>query len=593
MDKKCGTHSNKSGLDGLIWISDGRLFVKNEKTNGMPPIINPCEGVTLLVNGKECKHLITVCEKDEIELIANEYAVDAEISVDISDDGLKAFLNYAPSKLVKNIILDSSPINKLDIQVAQQVIETRFIPLKQLTDSLSASGVIYGIDQSKLEEICEKNIPGRYQIAEGLAAVRPQDDSIEYFFENEEATEVKPKTNDAGRIDYKNISSFHSVNIGQVIAEVHMGAPGKDGVTVTGQPIPAGDAKKLTIAPSFSIRYDEKTGIIRANKPGRPFRQEKSNVITIQIYDSVSVDEVNMKTGNIHFKGDIEVKKNVCESMEVVARQDVIIRGNVEFASIYAGNNITIKGTAITSKINAAMNEVVAKDPAPLLQMLTNGIDELIWNVKQVQLEDLNTQKANSFPELIRSLLNGKNKQLPAIVYEVINSLRRYNYDVEDNFILMLMKKTRSLMGNTSEIADLYSLYKISSDLKELFSDKNTVPVRGSITLSSAVNCEVTALGNIQVLGRGCVNSKLSSNGKVIVTGYVRGGQIRAEKGIEINTSGSERGSKIFLAVPQDSYIQIRSAYTDTTIKVGGLSHTFLTEKKMVRARVENGKLLF
>jgi len=49
----------------------------------------------------------------------------------------------------------------------------------------------------------------------------------------------------------------------------------------------------------------------------------------------------------------------------------------------------------------------------------------------------------------------------------------------------------------------------------------------------------------------------------------------------------------IQLSVPEDSYIQIRSVFPDTVIKVGGISHTFLSEKKMVRARIENSKLVF
>jgi len=49
----------------------------------------------------------------------------------------------------------------------------------------------------------------------------------------------------------------------------------------------------------------------------------------------------------------------------------------------------------------------------------------------------------------------------------------------------------------------------------------------------------------------------------------------------------------IQLSVPEDSYIQIRSVFPDTVIKVGGFSYTFLSEKKMVRARIEDGKLVY
>ncbi len=39
--------SNKfnNDLDGIVWITNQRVFVKNEKKDGMPPLINPCDEV--------------------------------------------------------------------------------------------------------------------------------------------------------------------------------------------------------------------------------------------------------------------------------------------------------------------------------------------------------------------------------------------------------------------------------------------------------------------------------------------------------------------------------------------------------------------
>jgi chemotaxis receptor (MCP) glutamine deamidase CheD len=45
--------------------------------------------------------------------------------------------------------------------------------------------------------------------------------------------------------------------------------------------------------------------------------------------------------------------------------------------------------------------------------------------------------------------------------------------------------------------------------------------------------------------------------------------------------------------VPQNSYINIKLALADTTMKIGGVSHTFLSEKRMVQARLVNGKFVF
>lgn len=591
--KKINKKKKFDELDGLVWILNGRVFVKNEVKDGMPPIINPCEKIKLFINGMECNHLTTVSEQDEIELKETINEIDAGIEVEISDDGLKAFLYFTPSRTVMNMVVDTYPTNKLDVSANQVTLELKKTSPEYLLNSLRSAGVVYGINTELLELICKNNMPGRFLIAEGVAPENPTHDEIEYMFNVNEVVEFELKENELGNVDFRNISSYESVTAGQVIARLHTGLPGKKGISVTGEDLNPPQAKKINITPSLSVTYDKETGEIRANKPGRPIKQEKGNTIIFHIYDAVVIEEVSIKTGNIWFKGDIEVKRNVCESMEVIARQNVLIKGNVDFASIYAGNNITIKGSAISSKINAAMSDVVAKDPAPLMEKLITGIDSLINNIKHISSQEITTKKLTEFSEIVRYLLNEKNKELPAIIYDVLHSLRKDNYDIDENFILSLMKSTRSLMGNYSEVWDINYLNQIVSDVRKLFSGKNTTAAKGCITLNSVTNCEVSALGNVTVLGKGCVNSIINCNGKATVTGYVRGGQIRAEKGIEVNIAGSERGSKILLAVPEDSYIQIRTAHIDTTIKVGRLSHTFLSVKKMVRARIENGKLIF
>lgn len=586
-------HENKKNKvypDGLVWIKNGRVYVKNEGKGGMPPTINPSDGVKLYINGKECRHLTTISESDIVELKTVNIELDLQSDVEISEDKLKCFLIFTPARLISHTILDSGPVNKLDLLTKQIIIETKKTDIQQIIDYLKSVGIVYGISKYTLEKICKNNEPGRFLVAEGLPPEDPTDDFIEYFFKGSGTEKLNQEENNMGNIDFKNILKYETVSTGQTIAQLHKGKPGKSGISVTGEIILPRQPKELTIVPTFSINFDNKTGIVKATKTGRPFRQEKGNTITIQIYDCVLLDEVSIKTGNIRFKGDIEVKTNVCESMEVIARQNVLVRGNVDFASIYAGNNITIKGTAISSKINAALSNVVSMDPAPLMEKLIDGIDKLIHNMQLLSVKDMNAAQINY---LLLYLLNTKNKDLPALIYEVLQALRKGNYDIEDEFILSLMKKTNLLMGNYSNITDIVFLYDLVADLKALFLCRKNVPLKGDVILNSITNCDVSALGNVTILGRGCINSKIYCNGKVRVDGYVRGGQIRAEKGIEINVAGSQRGSKILLVVPGDSYILIRSAYEDTTIKVGNLSHTFYSEKKMVRARIENGKLLF
>lgn len=585
-DKKIKHREN----DGLVWIQNGQVFVKNEQKDGIPPVINPCEGIELYVNGRIFNHLRSVNEDDVIELKPVIIEKKLHMDVDVAEDKMKCYLIFSPAMRVVHSVIDSQPANKLDIKTTQIILEKRSTDPQQILDFLSEANICYGILMDTLKEICEKNEPGRFLIAEGLLPEDATDDRIEYFFNVSGSEFIIPDENTMERIDYKNIRKYETVSAGQTIAKLHKGNPGVNGITVTGDILHPRPGKELNIAPTFSIRYDEQSGTIKATKTGRPFREEKGNCILFQIYDCIFVDEVSMKTGNVRFKGDIEVKTNVYESMEVAARQNVLVRGNVIFSSIYAGNSIMIKGAAISSKINASLNDITAKDPAPLIENLTEEIDKLINNLNQLPVHNMNSE---DFNDVLQKLLNSKNKDLPSQIYETLYAFKTDNYDIQDEMILSLIKKTGSLMGNYSNIPDIECLCQLNAELKIILSRHKSAPIRGDIELSSITNCEVAALGNITVLGKGCINSSLYSNSKVFVNGYVRGGQIKAEKGIEINIAGSERGSKILLVVPSDGYIHIQTAYADTTIKVGPFSYTFLSEKKRIRARIENNKLVY
>ena len=579
--------TNPKNSDGLVWIKNGKVFVKNEERDGLPPFINPCKGVALYINGVECNHLSAVNEKDTIELKPLFTVSNLQLDVEISKDKLKCYLIFTPACQVRHKIVDMEPANKLDIQTKQDELERIKTEKHQIIEFLKSKNILHGIKYDVVDEICEKNLPGRFLVAEGTPKQDAIDDSIEYFFEVND-DEYNLREDETGNIDFKNILEYKTVTAGQVIARVHKGNPGKNGISVTGESIIPVKLKEIVITPSFSIDYNKETGNVRANKTGRPFVQEKGNIVSFEIYDSVIVDEVSIKTGNIRFKGDIEVSNNVYESMEVVAGQNVIVGGNVEFASIFAGNNIIISGITISSTLNAAMNDAAIMDPAPLLKKLIDGINSLITNIKKSP-----HRETVQFSELLRLLLNTHNRDLPNIVYEVSISLRAGNYDIDSRFILSLIKRALPIMGNYSEISDIQYLYQLINDLKMLLSKKRHRHEKGNVTLTSISNCDITALGDIKVVGKGSVNSSLYCKGKVNVAGYVRGGQIKAEKGIDINIAGSERGSKILLSVPEDSFIRIHRAYTDTTIKVGSIAHTFFSEVRMVHARLEEGKLVY
>ena len=177
----------------------------------MPAVINPCDKVILYINGLVCNHLASVNEEDVIEIKPAITELDLKLEVEISEDKLKCHLNFTPAMLVCYSVVNSTPVNKLDIQTEQRILEKRKTELQQILDYLKSVHITYGIRMDILEEICEKNEPGRFFIAQGLAPVDAIDDRIEYFFKGNDTQELKIDENKMGNIDYKNNIRYENV----------------------------------------------------------------------------------------------------------------------------------------------------------------------------------------------------------------------------------------------------------------------------------------------------------------------------------------------------------------------------------------------
>jgi uncharacterized protein (DUF342 family) len=592
--KKKGPKINPDELDGLVWILDGTVHVKKELPGGMPPLINPANGVKLIVNGEECNHLVSLKETDNIKLETKVFERPQELSVEVTDNNTKAFLNYSPPRKVKRVIVDAYPVNKLDVKFEEAVIEATKITKETLLAFIREEGINTGIDDKKLDEICATNVQGKYLVASGKEAVEPVDEEVEFFFDADTEIEINLEQDDSGDIDYRNATNYLAVKPGQMIAKIKPGKEGENGVSVFGDEVVVRKPKIITVLQNTSIFYEEEENIIRATKSGRPTHTMKDGNLIITIYDKLDLNEVNMKTGNVKFKGDVEISGSVNETMEVVAKENVSVKENVSFATVFAGNNVTVKQGGISSKINAGIVITAFRDPSPEISRVKDEIGSLIDNLSMFSNADMQKHGVETFPEVMRYMMNNDNKNLPTIIYEVIRNLKRGNYDIDEELFVEFINKITVFLGSCDEIKDINYITKLKTEMDSLFTVKKETKVTGHVNINYLLNSEVSALGNIIISGRGSFNSKLFSRGRIVINGHVRGGELRAEKSIEANKVGTQNGGvNTFLSVSEKGWIRVKFAYPDTVIKVGNLSKRFLSEQKMINARIENRKLVF
>ncbi|MCR5303919.1 MAG: FapA family protein [Lachnospiraceae bacterium] len=209
----------------------------------------------------------------------------------------------------------------------------------EILDLLSGAGVKAGIDMSAVKSIVDNKVTEKVvQVAEGRNPVNGFDGHFDFNFR----TELKkvPKLSPNGAVDYFELDLFEPVKEGQVIAQYTRATGGSMGFTVMG---------KLLL----QVKGKEKPAIrgsgFHISKDGTKYYSLKTGQVEyreglINIYDVYKVDgDVNSKTGDIVFEGDVHVCGDVKPGMKVKASGSIVVDGMVEAAFLDAGKDILIR----------------------------------------------------------------------------------------------------------------------------------------------------------------------------------------------------------------------------------------------------------
>ena len=258
---------------------------------------------------------------DIAEKIENAEEVETEIKRDIhilvSEDRMSVTLNL------------TQPSNGVKIGVREVMRALREFDVKE------------GIKQDVIRQVIDDQMFFTdIVVAEGKPAVMGDDGRFEYHFRKE--VKSTPKLLPNGSVDYKGIELFETVEKGQVIADYISATAGEFGYDVLGNILtPQRGKEQPTLkGKGFHMTDDKKqyisdiTGIIE-------WKDDES----IEIRNVYVVDgNVDLAVGNINFDGDVDVLGDVESGFMISASGNVSIAGNCEQCSIFAGQDILIKG---------------------------------------------------------------------------------------------------------------------------------------------------------------------------------------------------------------------------------------------------------
>jgi len=218
-----------------------------------------------------------------------------------------------------------------------------------IKSALMTNKITYHVDFRLMKSLATSPVYGeKLVIAQGLAPVNGENGTATFHIKTEK-TELKPKDNENGTVDYRNLDLVENVTKGQVLCTITLPTEGAPGMTVHGKEIPH---KRGIPVPSYLGRNTELSpdGLtILSQIDGHvEFNGTKINVDkTLHIKE-----DVDNSTGNLNVAGNLVIAGMVLPGFVVEASGDIEIRGAVEGAIIKAGGNLTVHSGVFSSELS-------------------------------------------------------------------------------------------------------------------------------------------------------------------------------------------------------------------------------------------------
>lgn len=178
------------------------------------------------------------------------------------------------------------------------------------------------------------------EIARGVPAQAGADAKLDFQFPIQHS--LKPKLQEDGHVDYREVNLIHSVDKDAVLVRkipAQQGNPGKD---IFGNEIPAMAGEDVAIAPGDGTYCDPGDDmVLRAACDGVVFYSPTRQSLEVQELYLVK-DCVDYSTGNIHVKSSVEVRRDVKPGFSIATPYDVEIKGVVEHAEITCDGSLIV-----------------------------------------------------------------------------------------------------------------------------------------------------------------------------------------------------------------------------------------------------------
>jgi uncharacterized protein len=586
--------SEMVSTEGMVWVKDGELFGKPSAFQY--PTITPGKNVKIYKNGEPVTETTLVTGSERFEIKTEEESRDTAWNITCDSQYLNVTLNINPGLKKYYKVIDQTPDTHLVIE-AEEITEIQNdLEYKDVLAELDKLNVIHGFNHIEIMDAVNAVVPGDYIIVSGTKPKEGTHGKYELLVKTDRMK--GPQERSDGTMDFREVQYIPAVNQGQVIAVIHPPVPGVPGVSVFNTPIPPEQTYPLIVQTGKGTALIEGGQKVVATEKGRPMVEQRGLLAKFSIIPKlVHYTDVNISSGNIRFKGDIDILGSVEEGMVVEADGHIQITQNANMATISSKSSIILQKNSIGSTLSAGKQNIFESEMVNQLIIIRAEFLKLLKAIHHLMLlpafKMTDFQKKGLYP-VIKLLLEQKFKSILPPTRQFIDICNRGSQVLGLEWMTIAEQLKLCLLSSfTNEYHSMDRLEELADRMEMLIEKHNSLNEDDcQISLMYAINSTIYSGGNVSILGQGCYNSKIHSGGKLIISGVLRGGEVYARQGASIKETGSEGGAITKIAVPANQKILIDVAKEGTIIKIGKVKYTFQEPQMNVSAFLdEKGKI--
>lgn len=216
------------------------------------------------------------------------------------------------------------------------------LELKDLGPLLKDHGVVFGIKRDALTLAVERTrmkVPvKKLLVAEGNRPFAGTPPEVELKFEISD----KPKEDESGRTDYREISKIVSVEKDQILVVKHRMQEPVNGMTVTGKRTPFPEFDDIDVKFGKNVTVDDQGEYVFYKAAVDGALTYINNTLTV--FPTLRVEsDVDFNVGNIHFNGDVKIGRDVLPDFLVEADGKILIWGSAIACKLKGNGGVDVR----------------------------------------------------------------------------------------------------------------------------------------------------------------------------------------------------------------------------------------------------------